>query len=247
MQYTIHHANKDFKVNTDQAVDITLGINKSDNVNCYYLDGPSFSYFESEAFSGNLSKGGSVNCEQMTFYAHASGTHTECALHVANVDFDMRHLDFDPLQIAVLISVNPSEVGPDKVIDAKSFIGISNPNAAKVLLVRTLPNSEAKTIANYSGTNPVYFDPELLLQIKSLGFEHLICDIPSIDKESDEGKLLAHKNWFLDNGKAIIKRSITELAYMPDTLIDGLCAVQMQVPKIQSDAVPSRIIVYPCA
>ena len=247
MQYTIHHANKDFKVNTDHAVDITLGINKSENVNCYYLSGPSFSYFESEAFSGNLSKGGSVNCEQMTFYAHASGTHTECALHVADVDFDMRHLDFAPLQIGVLISVSPSPIGPDKVIDLSSLKGLNNPYDAKVLMVRTLPNLESKAVANYSGTNPVYFEPDVLLFIKSLGFEHLICDIPSIDKESDEGKLLAHKHWFLDNGKATVKRSITELAYMPDRLSDGLHAVQMQVPKIQSDAVPSRIIVYPCA
>ncbi len=247
MKYTIHQSNKAYTIDSTQAADITLSINKSENVNCYYLSEPSFKYFESEAFSGNLSKGGSVNCEQISFYAHASGTHTECALHVAAVDFDMRHIQFDPLMLGQMFTISPSQMGEDSVIDANSFASLSNPHQAKVILVRTLPNPSSKCQANYSGTNPVYFDPAVLLSIKALGFEHLICDLPSIDKESDEGKLLAHKNWFLDEGQPIVKRSITELTYMPNHLHDGLYAVQMQVPKIQSDAVPSSIVIYPCA
>jgi hypothetical protein len=82
--------------------------------------------------------------------------------------------------------------------------------------------------------------------LQGLGFKHVLTDLPSIDKESDEGRLAAHKNWFLVNGNAPLDRTITELIYVPNSIADGNYVLNIQVPKIETDAVPSRILVYPC-
>jgi kynurenine formamidase len=237
--------NKALQVDLNQAIDISIPINKDNNVNCYHLDNPSFSYFENEFFSGNLAKGGSVNCEKISFYPHASGTHTECALHVAQVDFDMRHVQIPALQMAQVISVKPLEINNDKVISEDCLKDIQIHSDIDVLLIRTQPNPQEKLNKNYSDTNPPYFEPAFSNYLKTLGIKHIITDLPSIDKESDNGALAAHKNWFLDGGEAKVKRTITELVFIPSDLSDNLYAINMQVPAIQTDAVPSRILLHP--
>ncbi len=233
-------------VNLDAGNDISIAVRKDGNVNCYYLSDPEFKYFESPQFVGSLAKGGSVNCERISLYAHASGTHTECALHVLPVNFDMRHVQIPSLQFARLITVMPERMGEDFVITAEAMKQLTNPEGIEALVVRTLPNEESKLTRNYSDTNPVYFEPEALGVLRDMGFKHLITDIPSIDKESDEGRLAAHKNWFTVAGEVPADRTVTELVYVPDTVADGLYVLSMQVPSIETDAVPSRIILYSC-
>lgn len=233
-------------VDLTAGTDISISVRKNGNVNCYYLSDPEFQYFENPQFVGSLAKGGSVNCERISLYAHASGTHTECALHVLPVSFDMRHVEIPALQFAQLVSVSPEQVGEDLVISAAAMSALSNKHGLEVLIVRTMPNDDSKLRKNYSDTNPIYFEPEALSVLRDLGFKHLITDIPSIDKESDEGRLAAHKNWFTVDGLVPSDRTVTELVYVPSSVLDGLYVVSMQVPSIETDAVPSRIIIYPC-
>ena len=56
-----------FTINDEVFYDLTLGIYKKNNVNCYYLNNPEFEYFESTEFIGNIKKGGSVNCEKISY------------------------------------------------------------------------------------------------------------------------------------------------------------------------------------
>ncbi len=237
---------KVYKFDANNFTDLSLALNKKDNVNCYYLEGPSFEYFKSEAFVGSLAAGGSVNCERLSFYPHASGTHTECALHVLPVDFDMRNIQIPVLQMCKIVSVQPTQIGSDHCIDMAAIKGLHNQENFEAIVVRTLPNGIEKCHENYSGNNPVYFEPEVLSVLQDMGFKHILTDLPSIDKESDEGRLAAHKNWFLVQGKAPADRTITELIYIPESLADGNYVLNIQVPKIETDAVPSRILVYPC-
>ena len=237
---------KVYKFEANNFIDLSLALNKHDNVNCYYLDGPSFEYFKSEAFVGSLTAGGSVNCERISFYPHASSTHTECALHVLPVDFDMRSIQIPVLQMCKIFSVQPSQIGEDSCIDMKAIEALNNLENFEAIVFRTLPNEADKCSENYSGNNPVYFDPEVLSYLQNLGFKHILTDLPSIDKESDEGRLAAHKNWFLVDGKAPANRTITEVIYVPNSIADGNYVLNIQVPKIETDAVPSRILVYPC-
>lgn len=246
MKIEFEHGSGRVKADTSVCHSLSLSIARQDNVSCYYLDRPEFAYFESPEFSGNLSAGGSVNCEKISFYAHASGTHTECALHVSEAGFDMRHIQVPPLMLCRLISVRPSEYGEDMVIDSAAAAIPDNAEACTAVVFRTLPNPESKRHRDYSGSNPPYFAPELLTQLKAQGYRHVLTDLPSIDKESDEGKLAAHKVWFLEQGVPDVSRTITELIYVPDAVPDGLYALSMQFPSIQTDAVPSRINLYPC-
>ncbi len=246
MLLQFEHVTGQKKVDLNHFHDLTIAVNKSGNVNCYYLDAPAFSYFESPEFSGSLAAGGSVNCERISLYPHASGTHTECALHVTPADFDMRHVDIPVLQWCRLISITPEQRDGDAVITMRSIAQLSNPDHCTALIVRTLPNTNEKLLKNYSGSNPPYFDPEVLVQLRSLGFKHLLTDLPSIDRESDEGRLAAHKCWFMANFVASRDMTVTELIYAADHVKDGLYALNMQVPKVETDAVPSKILIFPC-
>ena len=76
-------------------------------------------------------------------------------------------------------------------------------------------------------------------------------DLPSIDRARDEGRLTAHRLFFgLPSGESALARAlrpqctVTELAYIPDEAADGAYFLQLQVPAINGDAVPSRPLLY---
>ncbi len=235
-----------YSFDTEKYFDISIGIMKRDNVNCYHLDEPVFSYFENEFFVGSIKKGGSVNCEKLSFYPHASGTHTECALHVLDAGFTMLEVQIPFLQLCKLITINPLEMENNHVINENSLQGLSNVENCTALCIRTLPNKAFKKHFKYADTNPPYFTVEAMRKIKDLGFMHLITDLPSIDKEQDGGLLAAHKQWFVTNHLPDINRTITEFVFLEDSIPDGLYGLSLQVPKIETDAVPSSAIIYPC-
>jgi hypothetical protein len=63
------------------------------------------------------------------------------------------------------------------------------------------------------------------LFLRESGIQHLLIDLPSVDKKKDEGKLLAHK--VLDvtdvndlNLDARLEATITEMIYVPDNVAD---------------------------
>jgi arylformamidase len=233
----------EIKLNSNRFYDLSIPIQKNTNVNCYHLESPAFSYYDSPEFCGSLDKGGSVNCEKMSFYAHASGTHTECALHVLKTSVNMLNISLPLLIKAKLITVKPSEIGEDKVINAALFEGVLDNTDAKAIVIRTIPNSIEKRTHNYSSTNPPFIHTDAISLFNQLGFEHLITDLPSIDKEQDGGLLAAHKLWF---GDGTAHKTITELIYAPDDIPDGDYFVSIQAPKIETDAVPSKILLYSC-
>ncbi|MDI1232891.1 MAG: cyclase family protein [bacterium] len=246
MKISFEVSGVNYTVQTEKFFDISIGIKKQNNVNCYHLDEPSFSYFENEYFVGSLKKGGSVNCEKVSFYAHASGTHTECALHVLDANFTMLDLQVPILQLGKVITIQPKKNGEDQLIDEEVLAQLTNTEQATALVVRTLPNQNFKKHFKYAGTNPPFFTVNGIRKIKDLGFKHLLTDLPSIDKEQDGGLLAAHKQWFTTNHAPDIERTITEFIYTDNAIVDGLFGVAMRIPKIETDAVPSSVLIYPC-
>jgi arylformamidase len=77
-----------------------------------------------------------------------------------------------------------------------------------------------------------------------LGLDHLLIDLPSVDRESDGGKLLAHKAFWQFPERIRKNCTITELVYVADTIQDGLYFLNLQITSLEMDASPSKPVLY---
>jgi kynurenine formamidase len=121
----------------------------------------------------------------------------------------------------------------------------------RALVIRTLPNAPDKQHQNYSDSTPPYLSREAAELLIERGIEHLVVDLPSIDRAHDEGRLTAHRIFFgLPPRSTTLaqatraRATVTELAYIPDTAPDGPYLLELQVPALGGDAVPSRPLLY---
>jgi kynurenine formamidase len=58
----------------------------------------------------------------------------------------------------------------------------------QAIVIRTLPNDTDKLSRKYSHTDPPFWLKAALF-LRESGIQHLLIDLPSVDKEKDEGKL----------------------------------------------------------
>ncbi len=77
-----------------------------------------------------------------------------------------------------------------------------------------------------------------------LGIEHLLIDLPSVDKEKDNGALLAHKTFWNYDGELRKSATITEFIFVPNHILDGTYFLNLQVAPFENDASPSRPVLY---
>src|SRR5690606_9918658 len=112
------------------------------------------------------------------------------------------------------------------------------------IILRTLPNAEAKKTTHYSGTNPTYLEPALAQFLVENGVEHLLVDLPSVDREEDGGELLAHHAFWQYPHNIRQNATITELIFVPDAVKDGLYLLNIQLTSLTLDASPSKPVLY---
>jgi hypothetical protein len=88
------------------------------------------------------------------------------------------------------------------------------------------------------------------LFLRECGIQHLLIDLPSVDKEKDDGKLLAHKAfWNVTdvnqlNEDARLSCTITEMIFVPNEVADGIYLLNLQIASFENDASPSKPILY---
>jgi len=241
------NSNNTFQVDLDAPLDISIPIRSGDeNPNCYHSSHPLFTPIESDSFIGSVSKGGACNHQLLSLSPHGNGTHTECYGHLSpdpeiTINKCLKQFHF----LAILISVSPEKTEDGDLVIRWERIASKLDNYAKALIIRTLPNSPEKTFKNYSGTNPPYLDRKVALGAAKKGISHLLVDLPSVDKEEDHGNLLVHRD-FWNYPKSPRKSStITELLYIPDTIPDGRYLLNLQIVSLESDASPSKPVLYP--
>ncbi len=195
-----------------------------------------------DGYVGKVALGGSTNFNNVFFNPHSHGTHTECIGHITQ-EF---HSVNDALQKhffkAQLITVDPLAKDGDLIITSEMFDKMDK--TVEAVIIRTTPNGDQKKSRNYSNTNPPYLLESLALRFRKSGIKHLLIDLPSVDKEKDNGELKAHKAFFNFNGKQDLHATITELIYAPDRIKDGLYILNLQVAPIVNDAAPSRPVLY---
>ena len=69
-------------------------------------------------------------------------------------------------------------------------------------------------------------------------------DTPSIDREEDGGVLAAHHAFWHYPQHTRMHCTITELVYVPGHVADGLYMLNILTGAFDSDASPSRIVLY---
>jgi arylformamidase len=233
--------------------------------------------FAVPGFSGSVEHGASCNCQTLTLIPHCNGTHTECVGHLTREPADAYSIAPFGLLPALLLSVEPTnaesggestEPTPqpgDSLITRSAIVeswakakASSNTNtdtaeqfAPTALVIRTLPNNPDKQHLDYTDQTPPYLSREAASLLVERGIEHLVVDLPSIDRSHDEGRLTAHRVFFgLPRGSSTLtqatrpRSTVTELAYIPDTAADGPYLLELQVPALGGDAVPSRPLLY---
>ena len=246
------------KLDTNQIpidISIRLDFDRGDaNPNAFGLPRPSAVVAEGGGFVGDTRRGGSCNCETVTLNPHGNGTHTECVGHLSTNRIHIADVLTDVIVPALLTSVElevdarGAFIGYDSL--ARSLEGIGGPGDVRALILRTLPNDPAKMSATWSGANPPWLDAEGARLIRSLGVDHLLVDIPSLDRE-DDPLLTSHRIfWDLPAEGAVEAdpsdgRTITEMIWVPDEVADGPYNVTIQIPPFALDAAPSRVLLLP--
>lgn len=252
-----------FTVDVDSPIDISIPLDfDGAQPHAFGLPRAEAHAVAGDGFVGDTRQGGSCNCQTVTLNPHGSGTHTECAGHVTRERISIATAARDPFMPCTLISVSPraattgegvdAAVADDRVVTRESIekalvaLGERPGELLRGLVIRTLPNDPAKQRAEYTGANPPYLTLAAMHLLRELGVEHLVVDLPSVDREDDGGRLGAHRIFFgVDEGRSLVEtdgahRTITEMAFIPDTAADGAYLLNLQLPPFVLDAAPSR-------
>jgi len=216
--------------------------------------------------------GGAVNCESLTLIPHCNGTHTECIGHLTEERIAVSDVLRGGLWVAAVVSVSPrlagatresSEPAPaasDRLLTAAALAHAleavqadQRPRLAPTALVlRTLPNDSAKLTRDYAAPPPApYLSREAAAWLVAEDIQHVVTDLPSLDRADDAGRLTAHRVFFgLPPGGRRAEQAarplatVTELAWIAPTIRDGFYLLDLQLPAFLCDAAPSRPVLY---
>jgi arylformamidase len=221
--------------------------------------------FRIGSFEGDVAQGASCNCRSITLIPHCNGTHTEGVGHLTT-GFRPLH-QFVPIEPmpALLLTLElvsaadtsedslPLPQAGDRLVTRAALLRhwpATLPVAPRALLLRTARSPAGQ--ASCTQANPAYLTRQAAGELVQRGIEHLVVDLPSVDRSSDQGKLTAHRIFFGLPASATDARlatraqcTITELAQFPARIADGPCALQLQLAAFTGDAVPSRPIHLP--
>jgi len=237
--------NKSIKVDLSKPLDISIPLSASNkNPIAWYLKKPEIKPVKDGDWIAKVSEGSSVNFNNIAFNPHAHGTHTECIGHITPEFHSINETLKTFFFLAEVISVVPENLGDDLVISEKQIKYLLNGKTPEAIVIRTLPNTNSKKNRKYSNTNWPYLLEEAAQFIKEIGVKHLLIDLPSVDKEKDEGKLLAHKAFWNYPSAPRMKATITEFIYVSNKIEDGSYLLNLQIASFHNDATPSKPILY---
>jgi kynurenine formamidase len=260
--------NRDVEVDLSRPIDIALELNFDANQPRHFgAPAATTEPFAVPGFSGAVATGASCNCNVITLIPHCNGTHTECVGHLTTERVDAHRVVPKGLVPALLITVDPTDATQEST-DPKPQPG--DKLVTRAALERNWPSwltpaptSSGNDAAGVPGrrayepraavirtTDASYLTREAAEFLVSRGIEHLVVNLPSIDRAHDEGRLTAHRVFFGLQPRATAaatrpQATITEFAHIPPEVSDGLYLLEIQTPAIAGDAVPSRPLLYP--
>ena len=245
MLTTIQFKTRKVQIDLSLPLDISIPLTgKPNNVNAWYLDPPKI---EPEVIDGEIvsvANGAVVNFNTITFNPHSHGTHTETVGHITEKFYSINQHLKQFFFLAEVVTVAPEKLGDDYVISRKQLQFALGNKKRKAIVIRTMPNTRDKFTKQYSHTNPTYLLEDAAEYLKSKGVKHLLIDLPSVDKESDGGELLAHNAFWNTSGKLRLDATITEFIYVSNKIEDGMYMLNLQIAPFENDASPSKPILY---
>jgi len=245
------HKGKTYTINLAHPHDISIVLH-ADGPRAWYADKMRIAPVINRYFTGSVALGGNVNFNDIQFNPHAHGTHTETLGHIAREMVSIEHGLERYWWLAKLISLTPALADVDgagvkkgdSIITLEQLQQAIGNDTPEALIIRTLPNNNTKQHANYSNTNFTFMQPAAAAWLAQLGVQHLLVDMPSIDREEDEGMLLAHHAFWNYPEQPRMKVTITEMIYADNSITDGTYFLNLQVASFRNDAAPSRPILY---
>ncbi len=244
---TIQHPQGEFRIDIAKPLDLSIPIHGR-GPRAWYAGPASIRPVLNQYFTGSIKLGGKVNFFDVSFNPHAHGTHTETVGHIARELVSIEDALPRFWWLAKVVSIAPCILESDmnEMKKGDSVIMLSQLQEAmgahipEALVIRTLPNTQGKKQKLYSNTNFTYMQPEAAQWLADLGVQHLLVDMPSIDREEDEGKLLAHHAFWNYPSAPRMQCTITEMIFVDDSIHDGLYLLNLQVASFRNDAAPSR-------
>ena len=262
MIINICHNNQSYRLDTKQLIDISIPYKFNGKQPNFYDVNPGQSTpLKSGETIYSVESGAGCNVPEISMNIHCTGTHTECVGHLLEDPGDIGMVLQDILLPAVLITVDPnlyvntkesyhcSLNDNDLVISKQSIqneVEKWKEFQPQALIIRTIPNTENKKYYQYTVNPPPFFTNDALRYISDSCIQHLVVDLPSIDRISDNGILGNHRIFWGDGKNAIGKvntdsiNTITELAFIPNKVLDGFYFLNIQLPHFECDAAPSR-------
>lgn len=238
---------KEYLVDLNKPLDISIPlVSDQEGPNCFYAPKFSTDPVISGDFIGDTTQGGLVNFFNVKINPHGNGTHTECVGHISTKAQKLRDCMQRYLFMSSLISVDPIKIHNGDKLITKEMIEeeIEKIGFSEALIIRSRPNDLEKLSKNYSGSNPTYFDPDAISYMLDNGVCHLLTDLPSVDREEDDGKLLSHKRFWGYPDEISLHRTITELIFVDDNITDGKYILNIMVGDYDLDVSPSKPILY---
>lgn len=235
-----------------KAHDISVPVQFGEGLSEFGAKPASKAPYTTDGFTGAVYMGGSCNCDYITFSPHLHGTHTECVGHIVKEPVAVHEILQDAFMLAQLITVKPQPAAecnehyapvlqPEDMVITRAMLEAGK-ISGNALVVRT---------GWQHGNNPAFFTIEAMEYVFQQNVQHLLVDMPSIDRLNDEGKLTNHHIfWGIAQGSHTLAgiapspKTITELIHAPDALSDGNYMLNLQVAAFASDAAPSRPLLY---
>jgi len=221
----------------------------------------------SGSFIGDTKRDGSCNANQLTIIPHCNGTHTESVSHIVNQLIPVYQSIEESFFPSVLLSLEP-ELAIDvnenylpffdddnRVITKKQLVSTLHKYTDEQLqgvMIRTSPNGSDKKSKVYDKVNyPTYLTNDAMEYLIERKVKHFMVDFPSVDKMYDDGMLSNHRMFWnikIDdknlNSESKTNKTITEMIFVDDDIKDGFYLCNLQIPEIETDAVPSRPVLF---
>ena len=218
-------------------------------------------------FTGDTRAGGSCNVSRLDLVPHCHGTHTEGIGHVTDQRAAVQQLFDGRPGLAWLATVSAAPAGdsgdayhcaladsePLVTQKALSAALADCPAAVTALVLRVRPVDAPLPVRDFNA-DPGYplLSAEATTWLSGQAYDHLLIEMPSLDRAEDGGRLGNHRAWWglppagrdMDQARHP-RRAITEMIHVPDALDDGLYWLQPGLSPLHGDATPSRPILYP--